>query len=193
MIGYLKGQIKERTPEKLIIDVHGVGYELSVPHYVWQNCPQGKKKAFLVYTHVRDDEISLYGFLKSSDREIFVQMIGVSGIGPRLALNILATSRGANRIIKAISEADVDFFMAVKGLGKKSAQRLIVDLKGKIGGLKELEFEAEQDQDLLEALKGLGFSKEEIKKSVKGIKKDLALEDKIRQALKKSHGQEKNN
>lgn len=187
MIGYLEGLVQARTPEKLIINVRGVGYQLSVPYYIWEDCPQGGKKAFLVYTHVREEEISLYGFLKPADKEIFIQLISVSGIGPRLALNILSASRGSERIIRGISEADVDFFVAVKGLGKKSAQRLIVDLKGKIGGLKELEFEAEQDQDLLEALKGLGFSNEEIKKSIKGIKKDLPLEDKLRQALKKSH------
>jgi len=187
MIGYLKGLIIKKYPEQLLVNVGGVGYQLAVPHFVWQACSKGEEKAFLVYTHVREDELSLYGFLKAADKEIFVKMIGVSGIGPRLALNILSFTRGANRIIKAISKADVDFFVEVRGLGKKSAQRLIIDLKSQIGGLKELEFESEQDQDLLEALKGLGFSKEEIKKAVKGIGKKLSLEEKIRQALRKSH------
>ncbi|MBN1263105.1 MAG: Holliday junction branch migration protein RuvA [Candidatus Pacebacteria bacterium] len=189
MIGYLKGKILEKDPERLLllVDVAGVGFLMAVPDYVWQKSVKGEEKAFLVYTHLRQDEISLYGFLKPADKEIFVKMISVSGIGPRLGLAILSSGRGSQRIIKAISEAEVDFFVAVKGLGKKSAQRLIVDLKEQIGGLKELEFETEQDQDLLEALKGLGFSKEEIKKSIKGISRELPLEEKLRRALKQSH------
>jgi Holliday junction DNA helicase RuvA len=187
MIGYLKGKIREKYSEQLVVDVNGVGYLLAVPHFVWQRCPQGKAREFLVYTYVREDEISLYGFLKPAEREIFMKMIGVSGIGPKLALSILSYARSAGRIIKAISQADVDYFIQVRGLGKKSAQRLIVDLKPQVGSLEELDFEAEQDQDLLEALKGLGFSKTEIKKAVKGVKKDLPLAEKIRQALKKSH------
>jgi Holliday junction DNA helicase RuvA len=188
MIGYLKGIIREKYPEQLLVDIGGIGYCLAVPQFVWQDCQKDEKKAFLVYTHVREDTISLFGFLKPADKEIFTRMLGVSGIGPRLALNILSSARSAKRIIRAISEADVDFFTAIKGLGKKSAQRLIIDLKGQIGGLKELEFDAEQDQDLVEALKGLGFSKDEIKKTTKGIKKSLSLEEKLRLALKKSHG-----
>ena len=187
MIGYLKGKIQHKYPERLVIEVRGVGYLVAVPHFVWQRCPKGETKEFLIYTYVREDEISLFGFLSPAEKEIFVKMIGVSGIGPKLALAILSYARSAGRIIKAISQAEVDYFVQVKGLGKKSAQRLIVDLKPQVGSLEELDFEAEQDQDLLEALKGLGFGRDEIKKAVKGIKNDLPLEEKIRQALKKSH------
>ena len=82
----------------------------------------------------------------------------------------------------------MEFFSSIKGLGKKGSQRIIVDLKPKIGGIADLEFESEQDADLLEALKGLGFSGEEIKKATKGIKKELSLEEKIKKALKKQDG-----
>ncbi|MFC1727740.1 Holliday junction branch migration protein RuvA [Patescibacteria group bacterium] len=185
MIGYLEGQIKEKYPEQLLVNVRGVGYQLSVPNFVWQNCQKNEKKSFLVYTHVREDEISLYGFLKPADKEIFIKMIGVSGIGPRLSMSVLSFARGAGRIIRAIADAEVDYFVEVKGLGKKSAQRLIIDLKSQVGGLKELEFESQQDPDLLEALKSLGFSKDEIIKAIKGINQKLPLEEKIRQILKK--------
>lgn len=184
MIGYLEGTIKSKESNSLILDVRGVGYRVFTPLFIWQGCQVKEKKEFLIYTYVKEDELSLFGFLKPTDKEMFISLISVSGIGPKLALNIISYSRGSNKVIRAIQKADVDFFVSIKGLGRKSAQRIIVDLKSKIGGLKELEFEAEQDQDLLTALRGLGFSREEIKESVKGIKKNLSLEEKIRLALK---------
>lgn len=185
MIGYLSGTIKFKESTGIIVDVNGVGYRVFVPTFVLDSCQLGQKKEFLVYTHVRDNELSLYGFLNLADKEMFTYLISVSGIGPKLALNIFSYAQGANRILRAIQEANVDFFSSVKGVGKKSSQRIIVDLKSKLGGLKELEFETEQDQDLLTALRGLGFSREEIKLATKGVKKDLSLEEKIRLALKK--------
>lgn len=185
MIGYLLGKILFKENDgSLIIETNGVGFKVFVPFFVWQNCQLNDKKELFVYTHVRQDEFSLFGFLKQTDKQIFVNLISVSGIGPKLALNVVSYSRGSYKIIKAIRQADVDFFDSIKGLGKKSAQRIIIDLKSKIGSLKDLEFETEQDQDLIEALKGLGFSREEIKKAVRGIKKDSPLEEKIRLALK---------
>lgn len=185
MIGYLSGTIKFKGLNSLIVDVNGVGYRVLVPMFVLDDCQIAQKKEFMVYTHVRDDEISLYGFLNLADKEMFINLISVSGIGPKLALNVISYAQGASRVLRAIQEADVDFFGEVRGVGKKSSQRIIIDLKPKVGSLKELEFEAEQDQDLLSALRGLGFSKEEVKLATKGLKKDLSLEEKIRLALKK--------
>ncbi|MBL7078366.1 Holliday junction branch migration protein RuvA [Candidatus Shapirobacteria bacterium] len=184
MIGYLAGKIKSKETDSLIVKVGGVGYQIFTPLFTWQNCQINDEKEFFVYTHVRENEISLFGFLSLADKQLFIDLISVSGVGPRIAMNIISYSRGSSGIIRAIQEADVEFFTSIKGLGKKSSQRIIVDLKSKLGGLKELVFEADQDQDLLAALKGLGFSREEIKKAVKGIKKDLPLEKKIRLALK---------
>ena len=184
MIGYLSGIVKFKETNRLIVDVYGVGYQLFVPTFLWQECKIGEKKEFYVYTQVREDAINFFGFSRSEEKEIFSHLLSVSGIGPKIALNVLSYSNGAKNIIRAIQNADVEFFDAIKGLGKKSSQRIIVDLKGKIGGLKELDFAAEADYDLIEALKGLGFSQEEIKKSIKGIKDDLSLEEKIKLALK---------
>lgn len=185
MIGYLSGTIKFKETNSLILEVNQVGYQVFTPLFVWQNCQVKEKKKLFIYTHVRENEISLFGFENQADKQIFINLLSVSGIGPKLALNIISYSQGTHNIIEAIQEADVGFFVSIKGLGKKRAQRVIVDLKPKIGGLKDLEFETEQDRELTEALKGLGFSGEEIKKSVKGIKKDLPLEEKIRLALRK--------
>lgn len=187
MIGFLEGTVQEKPLGQLLVRVGGLGFLLAVPDSIWRQCPKGKRQTFLVYTHVREDELSLYGFLKASDRDIFTKMIGVSGIGPKLALTVLSQARGADRIIRAISQADVDFFVAVKGLGKKSAQRLIVDLKPQIGSLKELDLAERTDPELLEALESLGFSKQEMSKAVKGIDQELPLEEKIKLALTKSN------
>jgi len=185
MIGYLSGTVKFKNPDSLIVEVGGIGYQVFVPLFIWQNHQIGQAEEFLIYTHIKEDAFSLYGFINPADKQMFVNLIAISGIGPKIALTIISHAHGANKIIRAIQEADVDYFTAIKGLGKKGAQRLIVDLKPKLGSLKELEFETEQDLDLLEALKGLGFSSPEIKKAIKGIKKDLPLEEKIRLALKR--------
>jgi len=186
MIGYLNGTIKFKEENSLVIDVRDVGYELHTPIFVLQECKKGDKKNFFIYTHVKENELTLFGFLTAEDKKIFLHLISVSGIGSKTGMTILSYANGAKNIIRAIQNADVDFFESIKGIGKKAAQRIIVDLKGKIGGLKDLEFETEADRDLIEALSGLGFSKDEIKKSIKGINKNLDLEKKIRLALKKN-------
>ncbi len=186
MIGYLKGTVQVKQDEGLIVLVGGVGYAVCVPASVFDGCQIGETVELLVYTHVREDELALFGFAQSADRKMFVSLLGVSGIGPRLAMAVMSQSGGAFRVIRAIQEAEVDFFTSIKGLGKKGAQRLIVDLKPKVGGLKELDFESQADQELVEALEGLGFSKKEIVASVKDVSPDLSLEDKLRLALKKT-------
>jgi Holliday junction DNA helicase RuvA len=191
MIGYLSGIIKSKQLNSLIVDVQGVGYEVFVPLFSLSTCKLAEKKEFFIYTHVREDTLSLFGFTNKEDKSIFMQLLSVSGVGPKTALNILSASNGSSNIVRAIQNADVDFFTSIKGIGKKSGQRIIVDLKPKLGGLKDLEFESQGDLDLVEALTGLGFSKDEVKLAMRGVDKTLALEEKIKQALKNSHG--KNN
>lgn len=184
MIGFLKGTIQFKEIQTFIIDVHDVGYQVAVPAFLAQETKAGDKVKLFIYTHVREDEISLFGFSNQEEKQIFLHLISVSGIGPKLALNILSSSNGAANILKAIQNAKVEFFENIKGVGKKSAQRIIVDLKTKIGSLKELDFAAEADRDLIEALKGLGFGQEEIKKAIAGINPELSLEEKLKLALK---------
>ena len=186
MIGYLKGQVYSKEQESLVVLAGGVGYQVSVPFFVAEKLNLSDECELQIYTHVREDQLSLYGFLTPGDKKIFSSLMSVSGIGPKLALGIISQSGGAAKIISAVQAADVGFFTNIKGLGKKGAQRLIVDLKTKLGGLKELDFEPEFDRELVEALEGLGFSKKEIAGSVKGVDKDLSLEEKIKFALKKS-------
>ncbi|PIS09618.1 Holliday junction branch migration protein RuvA [Candidatus Beckwithbacteria bacterium CG10_big_fil_rev_8_21_14_0_10_34_10] len=184
MIGFLKGIVSFIENDSIILNVKDVGYHLFIPLYFLQDLKVGDSKEFFVHTHVKENALDLYGFSTFSEKDIFTLLLSVGGIGPKLALTIVSYSNGPKNIIKAIKEAQVDFFESIKGIGKKAAQRIIVDLKSKLGGLKELEFEGMEDVDLIEALKGLGFENKEIKKAVKGIKKDLPLEEKIRLSLK---------
>lgn len=184
MIGYLKGIIKHKDSNNLIIDIHDVGYEVFVPGFVFLNSQINKPIELFIYTHVRDEEISLFGFTNHQDKQVFLQLISVSGIGPRTALNIISYAQGSAKIIQAIQNADVDFFTAVKRVGKKSGQRIIIDLKTKIGSNKDLEFETEADQDLIAALKHLGFDQQEIRKAIRSVDEKLTLPAKISSALK---------
>lgn len=131
---------------------------------------------------VSDKDISLYGFKTDEEVALFRMMIGVSGVGPKTAGLILG-SNGASEIVKAVSEADVAFFQKVKGVGKKAAQKIIIDLKSKVGGLKDLDLAAsggQEKDDLYLSLKNLGFSVVEIERVVIKIPVDLeTVEDKL--------------
>lgn len=135
---------------------------------------------------MREDQLSLFGFLDQNSLDIFSLLLSVSGIGPKIALAIESVANPA-KIKSAIQAADVDFFTAIPGLGKKSAQRIIIDLKSKLGELKELDLaEKASHTEALDALKSLGLSAKEATKAIQKVKnKDqLSQEDIIRQALK---------
>lgn len=185
MIGYLSGIIKNKNLTNLIIDVNGVGYQVNCPNYILNKIKVGQKKELYIYTHVKEEELSLFGFENNDDKDVFLMLLSVAGIGAKTAMMILSYSLGSQKIIQAIQNADVDYFDAIKGIGKKSSQRIIIDLKSKIGGLKELELQEYEDGELKQALQGLGFENEEIKKAMSGINHNLTLEEKIRLALKK--------
>jgi len=187
MIGFLEGKILFKEKDSLILRSGGIGWQIFVPQFTWQRVKEEQQGSFFIYTYVREDEIKLYAFPTLEHKKIFKQLISVSGIGASLGLNIISFAKNPKKIIEAIQKADVDFFITIKGIGKKSSQRIIVDLKSKIGSLQELEFEGEKDQDLVNALKGLGFSQNEIKEAIKGIDKNLKLEEKIKKALKKNN------
>ncbi len=185
MIGYLKGKILFKEEDCLIVEASNIGWQVYVPVHILHRAKREKEIELFVYTQMREDTLKLFGLPSIEDKKIFQQLMSVSGIGANLALAVISYSVDCRKIIKAIQTADVEFFKAVKGVGKKSAQRIIVDLKGKVGSVKELEFERETDKDLVEALEGLGFSNKEIKEAIKGIDEELTLEEKIKKALSK--------
>lgn len=186
MIGMLTGTIARSGQNPIILDVHGVGYAVSVPTRLLPQLTRDSKQIFHVYTHVADDALDLYGFPDQEELLLFKLLLTVSGIGPRTALNII--DRGVGEIRKAITTSDVDFFTTIPRLGKKNAQKIIIELKSKLGSTKELDLTGDADgetKQLLEALTGMGFARSEVIEVVRKLDTNKPLEEKIRQALKR--------
>ncbi|MBF0328542.1 MAG: Holliday junction branch migration protein RuvA [Nitrospirae bacterium] len=184
MIGFLRGRLFSKKPDSLIIDVNGVGYQVLVPISLVSSLPdEGREVTIYIYTHVREDAIILYGFQTEDEKRIFTTLIGVSGIGPKIALNILSTIRPDN-FYSAIDAEDVDTLCRVPGLGKKTAHRLILELREKLPSLREKK--DKNYDDTLSALVNLGYKKaiaiEALEKSYNSGIRDI--ESLLKEALK---------
>jgi len=180
MISSLTGKIDRVFGDYIEIEVSGVGYLVFVGK---KNYQIGEEVKIYTYMAVSENEIALFGFENWDDVNLFKMLISVSGVGPKTGAQILAGTK-SDLIIKAIGDADVDFFQKIKGIGKKTAQRIIIDLKSKIGGLGELDLtkdnEKNDESDLVLSLKQLGFDKKEIEKVVKKMPTEIILiEEKI--------------
>lgn len=187
MIGSLKGKVDFKSGITIIVDVHGVGYKVQVSSEVLGKALVGQEIKIYTYTHVREDVLELFGFSSAEDLKLFEQIIGISGIGPRTALNIFSIGT-RDGITEAIIKGDVEFFTQVSRLGKKNAQKLIIELKGKLGSLEDLDLSAEADgksKEVMSVLKSFGFSVQEAKEAIKNIDKKVeSVEEKVRLALK---------
>lgn len=184
MISYLKGKIIYKTGRKIEIDVQGVGYEVYFsPKDINKVLLNGEVEIF-TYHHLAEDKNELYGFLKREDKQVFELLLQVSGVGPKTSLNIFSVG-GGEEILAAIAKADVNFFRQVKGLGGKGSQRIIVDLKNKVGSLAELDLAgSESNEAIYQALLGLGFTAGEIRKVWGKIPSDLKENEQIKFALR---------
>ena len=188
MSGYLNGTVLFQDTSSLLIVVHDVGYKVWVPTSVLaQYGNKGVQVQLFIYTHVREDVLELYGFTDPHDLKMFEQLISVSGVGCRTALGIFSVG-SRNDIIKAIKEGNVAFFTAGPRLGKKNGQKIIIELKNKIGATEDLDLSdttlREQD-DIVGALQALGYSLHESLSAAQTVKgKDMPFEQKIKLALK---------
>lgn len=152
-----------------------------------KNLIPGNKIDLPVYTHVREDQITLFGFSSKGEHDLFKQLLTVSGVGPKSGLAIVGSGT-VSEIKSAVSNADVDFFQSIPGIGKKTSQRIIIDLKSKIGEAKELDLssvDVKQRKDLLTALKSMGITADEAKQAIKNVDANLPLQEQIRLALKR--------
>lgn len=158
MIASLRGKILAKRPDNLIVDVGGVGYLVNVPLNIFSSLKSPHEDVFLhIHTYVRDDAILLYGFANEEEKRIFSTLINISGIGPKIALNILSTI-SLQDFHNAISNEDVGFLCRVPGLGRKTAQRLILELREKLPAITKEDKESVFD-DTLSALVNLGYKK----------------------------------
>jgi holliday junction DNA helicase RuvA len=186
MISYLEGSIKYKGLNYLIILTGGVGYKVFVPNDVLNKVIQDNNFSLFIYTNVKDDAIDLYGFNTVEDLALFELFLGVSGVGPKTALAIFSNAK-VPQIKAAIVKGDVDFFTAVPRLGRKNAQKIIIELRSKLGSLEDLDLTADggENKEIVDALKAFGFSANEAREALKSIK-DLEGDTsyKIKSALK---------
>jgi len=187
MIGRLTGTLAEKSPPQLLIDANGVGYEVDVPMSTFYNLPAlGERITLLTHLVVREDAQLLYGFGTSGEREAFRQLIKISGVGPRTALSVLSGMSVAD-IAQAVTAQDAGRLVKVPGIGKKTAERLLLELKGKFGpdlGLAAGVATSDSQTDILQALVALGYSDKEAAASLKALPKDVGVSEGIKLALK---------
>ena len=185
MIGSIKGKIKFKMDKFLIVETSGVGYKINVSSDVLSKISRNESLGinfFWIHTHVREDALDLYGFLERSELEFFEMLISISGIGPRSALTILGIA-SIETLRKAIATSDTSYLTKISGIGKKTAERIVIELRDKMGtelGEKSLQGEL----DALEALKSLGYSQNEAREALKKVSHDANTNTKIREALK---------
>jgi len=182
MIAKLKGKVEEITPNGLLIDVHGVVYKVSSTEYTRSMIKLDQDISILTYQDIKETSSTLYGFLYSDEKEIFELLLLVNGVGPKSALSILNTSN-PKTILEGIGSHDPEHFRKLTGIGKKSAEKIIVALKDKVDAIET--FSNNDRQDAIEALVSLGYSDRQARETVKDIAKDLSSEQIIKEALKK--------
>jgi Holliday junction DNA helicase RuvA len=183
MIGRLTGTLAEKSPPQLLIDVNGVGYEVDVPMSSFYNLPAlGERVTLLTHFVVREDAQVLFGFLTHDERATFRQLVKISGVGPRTALAILS-GLSVSEIAQAVSLQESGRLVKVPGIGKKTAERLLLELKGRLVEVSAAPAR-EAASDVVHALVGLGYSEKEALAAVKGLPADIAVADGIRAALK---------
>ena len=187
MIGKLTGTLGDKNPPQVLVDCNGVGYEVDVPMSTFYNLPgAGEKVTLLTHLVVREDAQLLYGFGSSGEREAFRQLIKISGVGPRTALSVLSGMSVAD-IAQAVTAQDAGRLVKVPGIGKKTAERLLLELKGKLGpdlGIVAGGATSAAQADILQALVALGYSDKEAAASLKALPRDVAVGEGIRLALK---------
>jgi Holliday junction DNA helicase RuvA len=188
MIGKLTGTLLEKNPPQILIDCHGVGYEVDVPMSTFYSLPvAGERVSLLTHFVVREDAQILYGFGTAAEREAFRQLVKISGVGPRTALSVLSGMSVAD-LAQAVTAQDSGRLVKVPGIGKKTAERLLLELKGKLGADLPLPGAAsavgEAANDIQQALIALGYSEKDAAAALKALPKDVGVSEGIKLALK---------
>ena len=187
MIGRLTGTLAEKTPPQVLIDVDGVGYEVDVPMSSFYNLPAlGQRVTLLTHFVVREDAQLLFGFLTAPERATFRQLIKITGVGPRMALGVLSGLSVAE-LTQAVTQQQVSRLVKVPGIGKKTAERLLLELKGKLGpdlGLPGAVLANDAQSDIAQALIALGYSERDAAAALKTLPPDAGVSDGIKLALK---------
>lgn len=199
MIAHLQGELVEKSETRLVIDVQGVGYELLVPASTFEKLPdKGSRVKLLTYQHVREDALQLFGFYTQREKRMFTQLLSVSGVGPKLAIAVLSGCP-IGELTRAIIEADVARLSALPGIGKKTAQRLSLELRDKLqksgdgfdgdGAMSAIGGGGSTFEQAVLGLVSLGFARTDAERNVRrnlAENADLSLDELIKQSLRKT-------
>ena len=187
MIGQLRGILIDKTPPRTMIECNGVGYEIEVPMSTFFQLPNlGEKVTLLTYFVVREDAQLLYGFLTQKEKEMFRQLIKINGVGPKLALSILSGA-SVEELVEAVLSQNSNVFVNIPGIGNKTAERLVLELKHKcehLVGDKPHNSAPSEIDDIQNALISLGYSPKDASIAVKQLPNDVSINEGIREALK---------
>ena len=187
MIGRLTGVLAEKSPPQVLIDVNGVGYEVDVPMSSFYNLPSlGERTTLLTHFVVREDAQQLFGFLTAAERGTFRQLIKISGVGPRMALGVLSGLSVAE-LTQAVAMQQAARLVKVPGIGKKTAERLLLELKGKLApdlGAPGAVITSDAQSDIVQALIALGYSERDAAAALKLLPADVGVSDGIKLAMK---------
>lgn len=188
MIGKLTGTLLEKNPPEVLVDCHGVGYEAQVPMSTFYNLPQvGQPISLLTHFIVREDAQLLYGFATAQERQTFRELIKISGVGPRMALSLLS-GLSIEELAQAVATQEAGRLVKVPGIGKKTAERLLLELKGKLGDAvvtgAAAQVKSDAQADILQALLALGYSDKEASACLKQLPADIGVSEGIKLALK---------
>lgn len=187
MIASIRGKVILKDGLHLIVEANGVGYKVLVSEKVWSKTQVDENIFLLIYSHIREDAFDLFGFLEIQDLKLFENLISVNGVGPKTAMSVFSFS-ARDEIINAVLKGDVAFFTRVPRLGKKNAQKIIIELKSKFKDSSSLDLSSddfEANAEVFEALRNFGFSNKEIEAALKNIDQNAKTSDeKIKLALK---------
>jgi Holliday junction DNA helicase RuvA len=194
VIAHISGTLAQKIPGEIVIDVHGVGYQILIPLNVFYGLPEvGSPVSLQIYTHVREDALQLFGFQDAGEKQMFLLLTGISGIGPKLAINILS-GIPAEELARALKEGDELRLVGIPGVGKKLAERMIVELKDKLLNVtadsrerKPAQGDSQLLQDAVSALVNLGYRRAEAENNIRAVLKDGAtsLEAILKEALRR--------
>ncbi|MEN8238069.1 MAG: Holliday junction branch migration protein RuvA [Actinomycetota bacterium] len=183
MIGRLRGVLAEKADGAVIVDVGGVGYVVAVTPRTLADLPQVGEEAVLhTHMHVREDQLSLFGFDGAADRDLFSLLLGVSGVGPKVGLAILATMT-PDQLRMAVVSGDTEALTAVPGIGRRSAEKLMVELRPKMEASLDTSSTSGPMSEVRQALASLGYSPDEIRDTLGAMSQDLSVEELLRRSL----------
>jgi holliday junction DNA helicase RuvA len=190
MIAHLRGRVLEKSPNRFILEAAGVGYDVTISIATFSGLPaEGSEISLFIYTHVREDTIALYGFLRRDEKQLFERLIGVSGIGPKLAITVLS-GMAPDALVSALRANDLAALTRIPGVGKKTAERMVLELRDKLEGLEAAPTAppaSRMEEDVVSALVNLGYprsaAEQAARRAVDRFGNGATFEDIFRQTM----------